>query len=74
MHENVSLLMQVGLFSSLLIVSGWYNRKQPIKEQHESKLVSPYDDENQLQDIQRASETSNQHLFWIYPLSENRKP
>jgi hypothetical protein len=74
MHENVSLLMRVGLFSSLLIVSGWYNRKQPIREQHESKMASPYEVKSQLKDIQRASETSNQHLFRMYHLSKNRNP
>ena len=74
LHENVSLLMQVGLFSFLLIVSGWYNRKQPIREQHESKTVSPFEDESQPQDIQRASETSDQHLFRIYHLGKNRNP
>jgi hypothetical protein len=73
-HENVSLLMQVGLFSSLLMVSGWYNRKQSMKEQHESKFVSPYDVKSQLKDIQQTSETSNQHLFRLNHLSKNSNP
>jgi hypothetical protein len=73
-HENVSLLMQVGLFSALLIISGWYNRKQLIKEQHESKFVSAYDVKSQLKDIQRAPKTSNQHLFRIDHLSKNSNP
>jgi hypothetical protein len=73
-HENVSLLMQVGLFSSLLIVSDWYNRKQSIKQQHESRFVSPYDVKSQLKDIQRASETSNQHLFRLDHLSRKSNP
>jgi hypothetical protein len=62
MHEYVSPLMQLGVFGFLLIVSSWYNPKQSKKEQPESKFVSAYGVQGQPENIQRGSETSNQHF------------
>jgi hypothetical protein len=62
-HENISLLMQLGVFSFLLIVSSWYNPKQSKQGQHAGKLVPAYYGEGQHKAMQQPSETSNQHYF-----------